>query len=233
VKTCCSKGAKMYSFLADLQIADILQSISLIIAAWAVIVAVTAWRRGFVGKRRIELAEEVPTLFYEARDVICYIRNPFAFAGEASSRKVAENELPEEKEIYDRAFIVFERYDKNKELFSKIASMRYRFMAQFGDSTAKPFDDLRKIANDIFCSARLLSYLWLQKSRATSKTEEEHEEHLTKIHEHETVFWKGPAGEDPITPRLNVLISEIEHLCDDIIGKQTLVQRLWRRIHRC
>ena len=64
-----------------MDVANILESISLIIAAWAVIIGVNAWRREYIGKRRLELAEEVLSLFYEARDIIRYIRNPFGYIG--------------------------------------------------------------------------------------------------------------------------------------------------------
>ena len=122
-------------------VADILQSISLIIAAWAVIVGVNAWRREYIGKKRHELAEEILALFYEARDVIRSIRNPFGYAGEGSTRNAGVNETPEQKDINDRAFVVIERYNKNRELFNKIHSMRYRYMAQFGEESANPFID--------------------------------------------------------------------------------------------
>ena len=71
------------------------------VASFAVIYGVNAWRREYVGKRKIELAEEVLALFYEARDVISYIRNPFSVAGEGSTRNAAPNESPEEKQIND------------------------------------------------------------------------------------------------------------------------------------
>lgn len=66
-------------------IADILQSISMILACWAVIAGIDAWRREFVGKRRIELAEETLEAFYALRDAIAFIRNPFSSTQEGST----------------------------------------------------------------------------------------------------------------------------------------------------
>ena len=207
--------------------ADILESISIIIAAWTVIIGVNAWRREFIGKRRIELAEEVLALFYEARDAISYIRSPFGHGGEGSSRKSSEGESPEEKQIYDNAYVVVERYNKNLELFNKIYSMRYRFMAQFGKEASVPFDDLRKIVNDIFISSRMLAHYWKDQGRRTWKTEAEFKEHLEEMHKYEAVFWEMSADRDPITPRVNAVISNIEDRCNAIIGKKTTLQRLW------
>ena len=207
--------------------ADILESISLIIAAWTVILGVNAWRHEFIGKRRIGLAEEVLALFYEARDVISYIRSPFGYVGEGSSRKSSESESPEEKQIYDNAYVVVERYNKNRELFNKIYSMRYRFMAQFGKEASVPFDDLRKIVNDIFIASQMLTHYWKDQGRRTWKTKAEFEKHLEEMHGYEAVFWEMSVDDDPIIPRVNAVISNIEDQCNAIIGKKTNLQRLW------
>ncbi len=53
-----------------MNIADVITAVSVAIAALAFVVGVNAWRREFVGKRRIELAENVLALFYEAQDAI-------------------------------------------------------------------------------------------------------------------------------------------------------------------
>ena len=51
-----------------------------------------AWRREFMGKRRMELAEEVLALFYQARDVIEQIRSPVRYLGEGQTREAAPDE---------------------------------------------------------------------------------------------------------------------------------------------
>jgi len=137
---------------------NILQSISVIIAAIVVIIGVNAWRREYIGKRNVDLAEEVLELFYEARDVIRAIRSPFGVVGEGSTRNSGPNESPEEKQINDSAYVVFERYSKRQDLFNKVYSMRYRYMARFGKDSSKPFDDLNKIVSEIFSSAQMLAY---------------------------------------------------------------------------
>ncbi len=45
------------------------QAVSLIVAAWTAVYGISAWRREFLGKKRIDLAEEVLVSFYEAKDV--------------------------------------------------------------------------------------------------------------------------------------------------------------------
>jgi hypothetical protein len=207
-----------------MDIANILTSASIIIAAWAVIIGVDAWRREYVGKRRLELAEEVLALFYEARDVISYIRSPFSVSGEGSTRKVDPKESPEEKEINDRAYIVFERYNKRQDLFNKLYSMRYRYMARFGKDSAKPFDGLRKIINEIFASAQMLSFYWKEQGRRTWANKEEFEKHLKEMHKHESVFWEMSPDKDPILPRVNAVISDIESQALKVIGGKGVME---------
>jgi hypothetical protein len=98
--------------------------------------------------------------------------------------------------------------------------MRYRFMAQIGKDKAEPFKELRKIVNEIFISARMLSQLW---SRGHFRTPEQEEKHYKSIERHESIFYEGIEEEDPIIPRLNKIVSEMENTCNAIIsGKGTL-----------
>ena len=136
--------------------ADVITSISVAIAAISFTVGISAWRREFVGKRRIELAESVLALFYEAEDAIREIRNPFSYAGEGRTRKRSENEQEEAAELLDQAYVVFERYRNKEKLFAELRSMKYRVMATFGSETGAPFDELSKVLNEIFSSAEIL-----------------------------------------------------------------------------
>ncbi len=176
------------------------------------IIAIYAWKKEFKGKRKIELAEEVLALFYEARDAIRAIRNPFGFQGEGATRKPQENEAQEEKEARDRAYVVYERFDKRKEVFNKLHSKRYQFMARFGTKKAKPFEDIRMIVIEIQVSADSLAEIWSisGKSEATQKREQEDQQ------EDQSVIWSG--GKDNIIDhRLKKVISDIEAICQPII----------------
>jgi len=106
-----------------MEFSETLKNISLIIASGTVIFGINAWRREFIGRRKIELAEETLVLFFEARDVVSWIRSPMGFAGEGQTRKAKENETPEEKEVMDHAFTVIERYNNRLELFNKIRAL--------------------------------------------------------------------------------------------------------------
>jgi hypothetical protein len=61
-----------------IELATIAQAVAVISACWAIISGVDAWKREFVGKRRIELAEQTLAKFFEVVDAVAFIRNPFS-----------------------------------------------------------------------------------------------------------------------------------------------------------
>ena len=198
---------------------ELIKNISLIFASWTAIYGIGQWRREHKGKRQAELAEDTLTLFYEAQDAIHHIRNPFSFGGEGSSRKPGANETAEEKEAYDKAYVVFERINTHLELFNKIHAIRYRFMAQFGVNAVQPFDELRKIINKIQISARHLGQLWARRN-IRFRTQQQEDDHITEIRKHEAVFWEDLEEKDPINPKLAKCIAEIERTCRDVLSEK-------------
>jgi len=76
-------------------IMDILQSISIIIAAIFAIYSVNAWRRELKGQRELDVAEQALSLIYECRDNLRMIRSPFGHASEGATRKRRDNETEE------------------------------------------------------------------------------------------------------------------------------------------
>lgn len=191
---------------------EFISSILVLIAAFTFIVGVSAWRQEFVGKRRIDLAESVLALFYEAEDVIKQIRSPHSIAGEGGTRKRADNELAEESRLLDQANIVFERYQEREKLFAQIRSMRYRVMATFGSAAAEPFDELDKITNEILVAARMLgSHYWPRQGRV-EMAPEEFKKHLEEMHSYEAVFWYLGDDKDQISPRVRKTVEKIEDI---------------------
>lgn len=199
--------------------AQIAQSASLILASLFAIYGFDAWRREHVGKRRIELAEEVLALFYQARDAIDSIRSPFGYGGEGESRKPGPNERPEHKQALDQAYVLIERYNRHTELFAKIHAMRYRFMAQIGCEAAKPFDDLNRIVNELILASHKMARLTTLPDRRLrdEKAEEKHHQELIEVH---NIYYGTGSDEDPILPRVEKVVSEIESTCRRIIESQ-------------
>lgn len=204
---------------------EFLKDISLIVASCTAIYGIGSWRREYKGKRQAELAEEVLSLFYEAHDAIKHIRNPFSPAGEGTSRKQSENESAEEKKAYDQAYVVFERYNANIELFNRLHTLRYRFMTQFGPDSAEPFIELRKILNEIFAAAQTLAGLWARQ-RTHFKSEQSRNEHFDFKKKLEAIFWEGLSKDDPINPKLDKCVKDIEVICRDILTDKSILKKL-------
>ena len=196
-------------------VADIAQSASVIIASLFAIYGIDAWRREFIGKRRIELAEEVLALFYQAKDIIEAIRSPFGYGGEGETRKPGPNEPPEQKQALDQAYVLIERYNRHIEIFSRIHALRYRFMAQFNATASQPFDDLNRVINELILSAQ-------RKARLSTtpewrlRTEDAADKHHEKYLEIDRIYYSG-SEDDPIAPRVEKIVSDIEATCKAII----------------
>jgi len=196
-------------------IPDVITAVSVMVAAIAFVCGINAWKREFVGKRRIELAETVLAMFYEAQDAIREIRNPFSFGGEGKTRERSDNERQEESTILDKAYIVFERYQKREKLFAELRSMKYRFMATFGAGTCQPFDELNTILNEIFSSAHILGTHYWQSRGQERMSDEEFQKYFEQVQKHEAIFWFMGEENDKITPRVQQAVSKIEAITQE------------------
>lgn len=210
--------------------ANVAQSASIIFASLVAIYSIDAWRREFVGKRRMELAEEILALFYQAKDIIEMIRNPVGFGGEGQSRKPAPRERPEDKAALDQAFVLIERYNQHLDLFARIHALRYRFMAQFGFDAAKPFDDLNLLINELLLAARRMARFSTGPERVF-RSDAELEKHQAQADELDRIYYSG-GSDDPIRPRVDQLVGEMERTCRGVIESRgtlftVINRRLW------
>ncbi len=204
----------------------IISSIAAIIVSVAAVCGVTSWWREFRGKRRAELAEEVLAIFYQVRDAIRYMRNPTGYLGEGESRKSRENETEKEKEAGDRAHVMFVRYDHHSELFAKLRTTRYRFMAQLGNKAGEPFDDMEHILTKLLVAARMLATLWAETRVYTSCDSRRVQKHHESVKKYEAVFYGTFCDQDEIHSRLEAAVSAMEETCRPIISRKTLVKNL-------
>lgn len=198
--------------------ADLIQGLAIILASGVAVYGIDTWRREFRGKRQIELAEEVLALFYEARDLIAAIRNPLGFAREGKTREPGPNERPEDKASLDRAYVLIERYNEHRALFAQIQSLRYRFMAVFGRGAVKPFDDLNAVIFELLSSARQMAALFTMSERKF-RSDADYQKYRDRMDKTERVFYGGSA-EDPIRPKVEQLVSDIEDVCTAAINQR-------------
>lgn len=199
---------------------DILKSISIIIASGVAIYGINSWRREIKWKRKYELAEETLSLFYEVQDAISIIRSPFVSVSEGKTRKRQERETKEDSEILDRAYVVVERFEKNKESFFKLRAIKYRFITLFGKESEKPFNEIVKLTNKIMTVSGFLGRYWKDHSRRNF-SDEQLEKYHPKMDEYEAIIWESYSEEnDTIKEKLEQIISDIEAVCNTVLQKR-------------
>ena len=188
-----------------IELASIAQAVSVLGACWAIISGIGAWKREFIGKRQIELAEQVLAKFFEIRDAITFIRNPFSDKGEGSTRQRGDHETPEQTQLLDRGYIVIERYGQKEAAFAEFNTLKYRFMASFGVQTEEIFTETNLMMNSIFTSARMLAHHYWQHQGRVQMEGDEFQRHLDEMHRHEGIFWDIGSETDEIRTKLNYI----------------------------
>jgi hypothetical protein len=184
--------------------------VAVISACWAIISGVGAWKREFIGKRQIELAEQVLEKFFEVKDAIAYIRNPFASSDEGKTRQRRDGETTAESDLLDRGYIVVERYSKKENVFADFNTLKYKFMASFGPETEPIFIDTNKALNSIFVSARMLATHYWQRQGRVQMEKDEFQKHLDEMHRHEGIFWDIGSDTDEIRVQLKAIQERLE-----------------------
>ena len=193
-----------------LTIAEIAQAVAIIAACWAIVSGVGAWKREFLGKRQIELAEEVLATFFEVKDSIAFIRSPFASTNEGKSRKRAEGESAVDAELLDRGYIVIERYTQREAAFARFNTLKYKFMASFGKGTEPIFLETNAVLHSIFVSARMLATHYWRRQGRVPMAADEFQRHLDEMHRHEGIFWDTTADDDEIRKKLEDIQKRLE-----------------------
>ena len=216
-----------------IELATIAQAVSVVAACWAIITGVGAWKREFIGKRKIELAEETLAAYFEIKGAIAFIRSPFSSGTEGSSRERAAHETDADRQLLDRGFIVFERYEKKKEIFVKFSILKYKFMAVFGPKTENVFTETQQIVNSIFASANMLAtYYWQRQGRVQMEADE-FQRHLDEMRQHEGIFWDRYNDNDEIREKLSTIQTELESVTkpcfEEPMKTYTILTKNWFR----
>ena len=209
----------------------LIENAGIFIASLTAIYGISTWRRELRGKKEHDLAEEVLSLVYECRDRLRAIRSPMSSTEEGKTRKTRPDELPEEREVYNRSYVAFERYHANQDPFNRLFAIRYRFMALFGEDKAQPIVDMRLALNDIFISAQMLPTYWLRQGKHF-QNDEDFKRHLDEKRKYEAVFWGTFSEKDNFDKRVNSIVDQTESICAKILRPPSLVMRMKATTHR-
>lgn len=211
-------------------LAAVAQAVSVIAACWAIIAGIDAWKREFIGKRRIELAEQVLAKFFELKDAVAYIRNPFSNSEEGKSRQRTDSELPADAELLDRGYVVVERYTKRESVFAEFNALKYRCMAGFPSSEAESiFTDTFQTVNSIFASARRLATNYWKRQGRVQMGPDEFQRHLDEMARHEGILWDMDDETDEVRQQLRGIQERLERLTAPCFEDQGNLYRLMTR----
>lgn len=190
---------------------DILQGLAVTGASVAAVVGINAWKREHLGKRRIELAEEVLVHLYKAAEVLERIRHPYIHPGEGSTRRGGEDETEDERELYNRAFIIMERYNKNIETFKPIWALQYKFKAVFGSEDYKVFEEFESVFWTIR-DAWIQRAQLLKQRRGLAEGSQELADWQAQWSDNVRVYTASQYG-DPIARQVASTIRKVESIC--------------------
>jgi len=172
-----------------LEIVDFLAKIAALAAAYVAFRGLYTWRRDFIGRRQLELAEDALVLFYKSRDAIAAIRSPMSWVGEGG--EIERHDGESDFAFHSRTTVAptFKRNEEYAPVFSDLEAMKYRYMARFGEAAAKPFDDLVHLRVRILVKARqyVTSYSVNFGERDDARARKQIERRL----EAESYFWSA------------------------------------------
>jgi hypothetical protein len=191
--------------------ANLMTGLAAVVAGWAGVRGLNAWRTETVGRRKTELAEEVLAGFYRARDVLTWARFPVSQhdngAGNVRPAPGTDGDELERSEI----FTPVDRLTRESQVFSELQASRYRFMAYFGEEAARPFDQIRAIHSEIIDSAHNLIRTYGQ--------EQTDMEEARRNRWEEAIGW-GEGEGDPLSKRLDLAVRAIEQTCRPLIEER-------------
>lgn len=161
-----------------------------------------------VGRRRIELAEEVLADFYEARDIVRWVRSPMAYSYESSERPGREQDDDAIRGHRDTFYVPLKRLSENAEFFARMRARRYRVIAAFGPESARAYQEINEVTNRITVSAKAL--MRLDPRRHDDRT-------FARQERLEQDVWEG--DEDEVSARVDAILSSVEErFRKEIIG---------------
>lgn len=203
--------------------APVISSIAAVVTAGMAIWGICAWKREYVGKRRIDLAEKVLELVYEVRDIFKAIRSPLGHQNEGLTRKNTPEETDKEKSMLDTAYIQVERCNAHQDLFAQLYSLRYRFMAQYGEDKGELIEKLYQKKFELLRPSRkmLLGIKNLRKKIKPASNPDGFEKGLDKIWDEEwpaVVLCCDDNGDDPLLEEVEEIVKQIEDICRETIG---------------
>ncbi|WP_342111618.1 hypothetical protein [Methylobacterium sp. SI9] len=166
--------------------------------------ALNKWRDETVGKRRLEVAEDTLSAFYQVQEVIYDARAPFI----AASEMVKEEGVPDDV-VRDSAYGPIRRLRQSFEHIRDLRTKRHRFAALFGREATKPWDEIEAVLNEMNAASEAILSLRGQNIPPRDPQAQ-------FIREQRQILARR-LEDDPIVPRVDTAVKEIEAICRPVI----------------
>lgn len=198
----------------DLNLKDVLNSLSIVIASFTAIYGINSWRKEARWKRKYELAEEVLVLVYEVREAMRYIRNPWQTEGLVDGKRMKALD------------IVIQRRDKYKDNFARLNSMKYRFMVIHDKNAEKLFDRMDALLVEIVAAAWNLDNRYYKAyDENIWDSDEERLKNVEKMHEMQKIIWKIEENNE-FDKKVDLLVKEFNEMCEAVIKRGSFNPKL-------
>lgn len=191
-------------------IADIVQAIAVIVVAIPAFIGVNSWRAQLIGKRKIEISEEILTLVYNLQGVIKWARHPASFGGEGEERAGRDQEPENQRRLNDSYYSRVSRLSEHTDDFARLRSASMLFRAYFGDQGQDSLAAFNTVRNRINSAVGML----INHSR-----DDQYPQHLRE--EFQNTIWDTSTEDesDEISLQINNAVADIESICRPILTR--------------
>jgi len=197
-------------------LANLMTGLAAVVAGWAGVRGLNAWRTEMVGRRKTELAEEVLAGFYRARDILTWARFPASDDNDGGEDD-RPGAGPDDEELErGEIFTPVDRLTKESQVFSELQASRYRFMAYFGEEAARPFEEIRAIRSEVIDSAHNLIRTYGQEPTGSEEA---------RRNQWEAAIGWGEGDGDTLRRRLDLAVKAIEQTCRPLIEERHKTRR--------
>lgn len=115
------------------------------------------WQVETVGRRKIELAEELLTSFYKFREVVKHARTPVTKADEGRSRVISDVEAPNVATFRNWFYTPQERLHAEQDFLATFFAARHKANAHFGPEIDRLFTIAEQALLEVRAASRQMS----------------------------------------------------------------------------
>jgi hypothetical protein len=196
-----------------------MQGIAALVAAGATVAtayfasrALSAWRGEVIGRRKVELAEDILAAAHEADEVVKGARSPMAYNGEGASLNLGPEIEEGQRRNAEAMYAVAERLNAKLDLWAKIEALRYRARAYFGEPVWGALSEILRIRAQVHGASVALARNALRAApqRISQQLQERYE----------ALIWYADDPDEPLQVRVDAAINSLKQSCGPTITEK-------------